>query len=345
MRSMKSILSSMLMAIAALGILASRGSAQESGGITTDRARADGPMEPDEPHWTAPVNLGAIVNSFSDETQGVITHSRLSLYFSSDRPGGFGSQDIWVSQRTSVDAPWGEPQNLGSSINSAAQEFSPSFSPDDRCMFFPSGRPGGFGRQDIYMTCRLNATDDFGWQTPVNLGPSINTSSLESDPFYFVDPNSGEATLYFTTGRAGVSNPRVPGGFLLDIYQSTQKADGSFAPAVLNKELSSPYDDRHMSIRSDGLLLIFTSDRPGGVGGLDLWASTRRDTHEPWGEPVNLGPPVNSEADERGAALTNDDVTLLFSSDRAGGFGQGDLWMTTFKRRHRNSGPQTPERN
>jgi len=179
----------------------------------------------------------------------------------------------------------------------------------------------------------------------VNLGASINTSALESDPFYFVDPNSGEATLYFTTARAGVSNPRVPGGFLLDIYQSTRNADGSFAPAVVNKELTSPYDDRHMTIRSDGLLLIFTSDRPGGMGGLDLWASTRRDTHDPWGEPFNLGPRINSAADERGASLASDAVTLYLSSDRPGGYGLGDIWVTTLGPHERISGPRAREKN
>jgi hypothetical protein len=281
---------------------------------------------------TPPRNLGSIINTPGDETQAAITHSGLSLYISSDRPGGYGSQDIWVSRRPNLSAPWGEPQNLGSLINSAGLEYTPTFTPDDLCMFFPSARPGGLGRQDIWMSCRLDATDDFGWQKPINLGPSINTPFLDSDPLYFVDPKTGQATLYFTTARAGVVNPLIPGGFLLDIYQSTRNPDGSFTQAVPNKELTSPYDDRHMTIRKDGLLLIFTSDRPGGLGGLDLWVSTRRTTIDPWGEPVNLGPSVNSEADERGPALANDGVTLYFSSTRPGGYGGGDLWVTTLRK-------------
>jgi hypothetical protein len=306
--------------------------------VTTDRL----PDERIDADLIVPVNLGATINSFSDEPQVAITHSGLSLYFSSDRPGGFGLLDIWVSHRTSLDAPWGEPLNLGPMYNGPKKtEFCPNFSPDDHWMFFPSG--GGFGGSDIWMTFRLDVTDDFGWQTPINLGPSINTAFGEFDPYYFVDPKSGEATLYFISNRQRVSNGH--GGFLFDIYQSTRNEDGSFQPAVLNKELSSPYDDRRMTIRRDGLLLIFTSDRPGGMGGLDLWISTRGDTHDPWGEPVNLGPPINGEADERGSALADDGVTLFFSSDRAGGFGQDDIWVTTFKRRDRNGGPRTPERN
>jgi hypothetical protein len=307
--------------------------------ISTDRV----PDDPIEPGLESPVNLGAIINSSSDEPQVAITHSGLSLYFCSDRPGSFGKLDIWISHRTTIDAPWGEPRNAGSMINGPNLQYCPSFPPDDREMFFTSGRQGGFGKLDIYVTHRLDATDDFGWQQPVNLGPSINTSASDADPVYFVDPKSGEATLYFISNRQGVSNGQ--GGFLFDIYQSKRNEDGSFQPAVLNKELSSPYDDRRMTIRRDGLLLIFTSDRPGGVGGLDLWVSRRSDTHSPWGEPVNLGPPVNSEADERGSALADDGVTLFFSSNRAGSFGQDDLWATSLKRRHRNRGPQTPERN
>ncbi len=274
--------------------------------------------------WSVPVNLGSTVNSAGAETQVAITHSGLSLYFASDRAGGYGNSDIWVSHRLSVDAPWEEPRNLGPSINGKGAEFAPSFSPDDHWMFFPSGgRSDSFGSLDIYMTYREDVTDDFGWQPAENLGLSVNSAKNDADPFYFVDPKSGEATLYFVSNRFGT----------FDIFQSTRSKDGSFLPAVLNRELSTAaYSDRRMTIRRDGLELIFTSDRPGGVGGLDLWVSTREDTHQPWSEPVNLGPGVNTVTDERGPALSKDGLTLYFSSDREGGMGAGDVWMTTRSR-------------
>ena len=292
--------------------------------ITADPMRADGPR------WLLPVNLGATVNSSSSEREVAITHSGLSLYFVSDRPGGFGMtagpngfgmMDIWVSHRLSVDAPWGEPRNLGPIINTPTAEFSPNFSPDDHWMFFPSGRPDGLGGlADIYVTYRLDTTDDLGWQTPVNLGPSVNSPKADVDPFYFVDPNTGEATLYFSSNLLGT----------FDIYQSTQNADGSFRNAVLNKELSTAaWNEQKMTIRSDGLEIIFVSNRPGGMGGLDLWVSTRNTTHDLWSEPVNLGPPVNTDVDDRSPSLSTDGLRLFFSSDRPGGSGNGDLWMTT----------------
>ena len=275
--------------------------------------------------WSGPSNLGATVNSSSDETQVTITHSGLSLYFSSDRPGGFGQPDIWVSYRISIGAPWGEPRNLGPVINNAQPQFAPAFSPDDHWMFFPSGgRADGFGSLDIYITYRADATDDFGWQTPVNLGPAINSPANDADPFYFVEPRTGEATLYFVSNRLGT----------FDIFESHQNADGSFQNAVLNKELSTAaYGDRHLTIRPDGMELIFTSDRPGGMGGLDLWISRRDNVRDPWSEPVNLGPIVNTQFDERGPSLSDDGVTLFFSSTRPGGFGLGDLWSTA-RREH-----------
>jgi hypothetical protein len=116
----------------------------------------------------------------------------------------------------------------------------------------------------------------------------------------------------------------------LDIYQSAQNENGSFRNAVLNKELSTAaYNDQRMTIRTDGLELIFTSDRPGGLGGLDLWLSTRDTTRDLWTEPINLGPPVNGALNERSPALSTDGKTLFFSSNRPGGCGLGNLWRAT----------------
>src|SRR5216117_1200369 len=78
--------------------------------------------------WSAPVNLGPVVNSGSGELAPSISKDGLSLYFFSDRPGGFGGSDIWVSHRSNVDAPWEPPKNLGPNINSSADENAPTLS-------------------------------------------------------------------------------------------------------------------------------------------------------------------------------------------------------------------------
>src|SRR5436190_24317028 len=84
-----------------------------------------------------PENLGSPINTASNETQVALTHSGTSLYIVTNRPaGGFGLNDIWVSQRAHRQAPWGEPFDLGPVINGAGNDSSPAFTPDDLCMFY-----------------------------------------------------------------------------------------------------------------------------------------------------------------------------------------------------------------
>ena len=188
-------------------------------------------------------------------------------------------------------------------------------------MYLTSDRPG-FGGLDIWVSYRADTNDDFGWEAPKNLGPSVNTSADEADPFYFIDPATGKPTLYLTSTRPGGVGDN-------DIYQSTQNEDGSFNPPVLVPELSSPYFDGRMTVRYDGLEIIFSSDRPGGVGARDQWFSTRQTTADVWSTPANLGPVVNSSSADLAPSLSADGETLFFSSGRKGGFGNVDLWMTT----------------
>ncbi len=271
--------------------------------------------------WSAPVNLGPNINTASNDLQEAITHQGLSLYFSSPRPGGFGKADIYVSRRPSLDAPWGPAQNLGPTVNSPSGEWAQGFSPDAHWMYLTSDRPG-FGGLDIWVSYRADTNDDFGWEAPTNLGPSVNTSADEADPFYFIDPATGKPTLYLTSTRPGGVGDN-------DIYQSTQNEDGSFNPPVLVPELSSPYFDGRMTVRYDGLEIIFSSDRPGGVGGRDQWFSTRQTTSDLWSTPANLGAVANSSSGDLAPSLSADGETLFFSSSRKGGFGNVDLWMTT----------------
>src|SRR5262249_24113426 len=123
--------------------------------------------------WSEPVNLGPTINSSSADFGAAISKNGLSLYFSSNRPGGYGVIDIWVSQRASVNDPWGPPVNLGATINATspiAQNFLPNLSRDGHWLFFSSNRLGGLGDVDIWVSWRAHTQDDFGWQAPVNLG-------------------------------------------------------------------------------------------------------------------------------------------------------------------------------
>jgi Tol biopolymer transport system component len=278
--------------------------------------------------WSAPVNLGPSINTEFGEFQSAISADGLTLFFASDRPGGFGSKgtnDLWVAQRRNGNADWEPAQNLGPQFNTPYNESGPELSPDGHSLFFASGGLGTGHELDIYVAFRQDVSDNFGLEQPSNLGKGVNSNSSDGDPTIFVDPTTGIVTLYFAR-----SDPRTD----FDIYTSTQGADGTFGPAVLVPELSSPYRDTHPTVRRDGLEIYLSSNRPGSLGGIDLWTSTRPTTNDKWSTPVNLGGTINTASQDRAPYLSDDGLTLLFTSDRPGGFGGNDFYMVTRKISH-----------
>lgn len=276
--------------------------------------------------WSEPVNLGATINTAANEQGPTLSNDGLSLYFGSDRAGGSGAFDLWVSHRACSDTSdpacaWQPPENLGPVVNTAASETGPSLSLDGHLLFFTSNRPGGPGGQDIYLSHRSNPNTDFGWEPPVALGPDVNTAANEAGAEYVQSAEDGAANLYFN---------RTPPGQTADIYYAPLTRDGETrGPATLVSELSDPTaTDQGVTLRTDGREVFFFSTRPGGVGGNDLWTSTRRSVHDPWSPPVNLGTPINTAAAEQQPSLSGDGRTLLFASSRSG-FGGTDIWMIT----------------
>ena len=273
--------------------------------------------------WSTPTNLGSVVNSAFADLGPAISKDGLSLFFTSTRPGGFGLQDIWVSQRGSEDDPWGPPVNLGPTINTGVTDSIPAFSRDGHWMFFNRlDGPGGFGGFDLWASYREHVHDDFAWETAVNLGPEINTEFLDAGPGYFENDDVGVPLLFFGSTR--------PGGLgASDIYVSAQLPDGSWGTPEPVEELNSPANEQRPSIRFDGLEMFLWSNRPGGVGGNDLWVSTRDAVSDPWGTPVNLGAIVNSPQADLQENIAPDRQTLYFVSTRPGGLGGQDLYVTT----------------
>lgn len=271
--------------------------------------------------WSDPVHLGAVVNSPFAELNPALSPDELSLYFGSNRPDGLGQFDIWVSQRSCLDCPWGPPVNLGPPINGPDNGGQPSLSNDGHLLFFSSNRPEGSGGEDIWVSRRANPQDDFGWEPPVNLGPHVNTQANENGPAYVQAAEGRHAYLYFS---------RAPD---LNVYSAVVTRLGeTLGPAVLVSELSQPTGGpRSPTVRADGRELIFWSSAPrGGVGLADLWVSTRRSVHDSWSTPRNLGRPVNSEFAELEPGLSHDGRALVFSASQTrGGVGLNDIWMST----------------
>ena len=273
--------------------------------------------------WSEPVSLGAPVNSSAGELNATFAPEELSVYFTSNRAGGEGGDDIWVSRRACVDdCPWQTPVNTGPPVNSVGVEGGPNFSVDGHILFFFSSRPGGQGGNDIYVSRRADPKDDFGWGPAVNLGPEVNTAANEAGPQYQQSAEDGAANLYF--------NPTTPGGSQ-NIYVAPVTRDGETrGPAGLVAELSDPTaSDQHASVRADGREVFVHSNRADGLGAFDMWMSARRSVHDPWSMPVNLGAPLNSADTDLQPSLSHNGRTLPFASNRPGGLGGQDLWMST----------------
>ena len=157
----------------------------------------------------------------------------------------------------------------------------------------------------------------------------INGPAADTALTYFEDEETGIISAYVTTTRPG--GPPGSANCSFHIWVSTLGDDGSFGPAVLVPELSSPKEETRTAIRRDGLEFFLSSSRPNGlIGKNDIWVSTRGNTLDPWSTPVNLGSTVNYPGSVTGApALSWDGTTLYFYSDRPGGFGARDLYVAT----------------
>ena len=275
--------------------------------------------------WSAPVSLGSTINSAASDQQPAISKDGLSLYFTSNRAGGFGGFDIYVSQRESADDPWGTPINLGSTVNTPFDEGNVAFSRDEHFMFFQSKRPGGLGGIDLWVSAREHTHDDFDWQPAVNLGAGVNSTADDNGPSFFANDDGVGPQLVFGSSRPGLGGA--------DLYVSDLMLDGSFGPAIPIAALNSPANENDPSIRHDGLEIFFQSTRTGSLG-QDLWVATRDSTLDDWSTPVNLGSPVNTAFGEQNAYLSSDNLTLFFASDRPGGSGGLDLYMTMRTKLH-----------
>ncbi len=167
------------------------------------------------------------------------------------------------------------------------------------------------------------------WSVPVSLGSVVNSDYRDSCPTISKDGLS----LYFESDRP---DPDAQGDF--DIYVSHRDSleDPWEAPINLGPTINSPHEEGDTAFSPDGHWLVFLSDRPDGCGGTDLWVSHRQNKRDDfgWEPPGNLGCVVNSDYNENGPFLFADEVTgqllLYFSSDRPGGAGLLDIYISTF---------------
>jgi OmpA-OmpF porin, OOP family len=160
--------------------------------------------EQEDKHWSKIKGMGGgLTKFFGNRDRGMkfliygasINARATSFYFATTLHSRRGQHEIWVSRRKDENDKWGYPENLGTTINNSGGSYSPFIAADDRTLYFASGRPGGHGGDDLY----VSASQGTEWSTPKNLGPTINTQGNDAflsipasaDRIYYIDGNGG----------------------------------------------------------------------------------------------------------------------------------------------------------
>ncbi|HCX99582.1 MAG TPA: hypothetical protein DG754_05525 [Bacteroidales bacterium] len=211
-------------------------------------------------------------------------------------------------------------------INSRQSDFSPAYASEDyTILLFTTSREEATGSKkhegtgDKFTDIYISQRDKRGnWSKPRSLDESINTPDDEGTPSLTSDFNK----LYFTRCRTSKRNKLG-----CEIMLSQRSEQGWLSPEPVPIAADSMVV-AHPSISEDELTLYFVSNIPGGYGGNDLWKVTRTSPSDSWGEPINLGPDINTSMNEMFPYI-HPDGTLYFSSDGHPGMGGLDIFRAT----------------
>ncbi|HXA02697.1 MAG TPA: OmpA family protein [Cytophagaceae bacterium] len=216
-------------------------------------------------------------------------------------------------------------ENIGPAINTRYPDYVPVISADETVLIFTSRRPGSTGNQidpedgmfheDIYISTK----DSSGkWGKPEDMGSHINTDY--HDACVGLSSDGRELFIY----RSGES--RTNRG---DIYQSKLSGTTWSEPERLGGHINSDSWEPSATTTTDEKTIIFSSDRPGGFGGIDLYI-VRLEPNGQWSEPKNMGSVINTKFDEDAPFIFSDNRTLYFSSRGHKTMGGFDIFKSSF---------------
>ncbi|MFZ1616049.1 MAG: hypothetical protein WAT41_01715 [Flavobacteriales bacterium] len=207
--------------------------------------------------WGAATNAGKPLNTEAqDATVGLGKDGNEMIIYRADDTMLDG--DLFIT--TKEQGRWQVPVRMTEAINSAAHEPSATISPDGSEIYFSSDRAGGFGGRDLYRVRRLPNGE---WSLPLNLGPNINTAYDEDAPFM----HSDGTTLFFSS-----NGHNTMGGF--DIFKASLTDPGLntwATPENMGYPLNTVNDDIYFCLSADGRTGYFSSERPNGFGGQDIY--------------------------------------------------------------------------
>lgn len=275
-----------------------------------------------------PINLGPGVNTADPEYFPTITVDGKTILFTrlinDKRVAGplQKQEDFYVSQLSDRNT-WMTATPMPTNVNTVNNEGAPTIAADGRSLIFVAcpdatgtdygDNRTGKGSCDLFYTKKLGSR----WLDPVNLPGFVNTGNWESQPSISADGK----TLYFIRGMRGRGGSQDA-----DIFVSTLQDDGKWGPALkLPANINTPYQEESVLIHPDGKTLYFSSRGHQGMGGLDIYVS-RMDATGKWGDPENLGYPINTRFDENSLMVSPDGEIAFFASDREGGFGDLDIY-------------------
>lgn len=258
-------------------------------------------------------NMGPTINSMARDAEPTFTADGQTMYYNCFNRAPTDGSDICVSHL--VDGEWGEPEVVGAVSTAEYLEVEPLLSPDGTELYIMSNRPGGMGGMDIWVSRLV----DGEWTEPTNLGAPINSAAIDHCLYFFGEDWD---TAYWTSTREGGYGGN-------DIWMA-KRVDGVWGEAVnLGPDVNSAASEHHSLPSPDGLSLYVSSDREGGLGGEDIYVTTV-DRNGHWGPLANLGPKVNSPENDRCPAFSPDFRYFYFDSERAGGYGDKDLWSIPY---------------
>ena len=203
-------------------------------------------------------------------------------------------------------------ENLGPSINTRGDEYFPFVSNDQQMLYFTQRKKGDADENLLYS----NAGSNGKWKSSSPF-KFFNTPAHEGR---FTMVRDGRKMFFTACNRQGVLGP-------CDIWEGELLKGEISEIKPISGDLNSMKWESQVSVSCDGSTLFFASNRPGGMGGTDIWYSKKNEVGY-WGEPINLGEKVNSPGDEESPFLTNDGQTLYFSSTGHQGMGQLDIFMS-----------------
>jgi outer membrane protein OmpA-like peptidoglycan-associated protein len=273
-------------------------------------------------------NFGNVVNSKYPEYGAIISADESVMMFTSRRNTTTGGavadglneyyEDIYIS--TKADGKWTTPQNMGTNVNSEQHDATVAVAPDAQSMIIYKDDKGD---GNLYETKLVGAV----WSKPVKMNKNINTKYHESSASY---SNDGK-TLYFVSNKEGGFGEH-------DIYFSKWDAVKKEWGVAVNvgPAINTKYNEESVVIHPDGKTLYFSSQGHETMGGYDIFMSKLQDDGITWGKPENIGYPINSVDDDVFFVINASGRRGYYSSFKADGFGEKDIYMITFL------GPEKP---